>query len=251
MSALGVAKSDICLVSINASPPTFRAFWPAKVIHLAEGIHYPLIFIFFLLSHFNVSNLRPEATGYGLVYFWMNLLQSKGKAPKGLRLLVSGSGMISQPPFPRHSHANRKRCSALRSEINSGWRDSTYHVWLRRFLIPIPPLFLQKGYVLEPYGFTQEKLDLMMKLKNEGRGRLSEYTKLSKSAKVFGIFALLAKSHSIILKRSPGALPQTTLSLVQPKMRSKNRTQRIWSRMESRVSLKVFINGVMRLSHIL
>jgi glutamate dehydrogenase (NADP+) len=103
------------------------------------------------------SLIRPEATGYGAVYFAQNWCADNGVSFKGTPCIVSGSGNVAQYTIEKllHLGAVPLTCS-----------DST-------------------GYVLEPNGFTKEKLEMIMDLKNNKRGRISEYTKLSSTAKFF------------------------------------------------------------------
>lgn len=101
------------------------------------------------------SLIRPEATGYGLVYFTKYALEDVGDSLEGKRVTVSGSGNVAQ--------------FAVQKLLEFG-------------AVPIT-MSDSCGYVLEPDGFDAEKLKLVMDLKNVRRGRLSEYTALSKTAK--------------------------------------------------------------------
>jgi len=103
------------------------------------------------------SLIRPEATGYGAVYFAQCWCNDNGVPLKGAQCIVSGSGNVAQYTIEKllHLGAIPLTCS-----------DST-------------------GYILEPNGFTKEKLEIIMDLKNVKRARISEYTKLSSTAKFF------------------------------------------------------------------
>jgi glutamate dehydrogenase (NADP+) len=101
------------------------------------------------------SLIRPEATGYGAVYFAQNWCEDNKVNLKGARCLVSGSGNVAQYTIEKLLHLG-----AIPITVS----DST-------------------GYVLEPNGFTQEKLEKIKHLKNVKRGRISEYCKESSTAK--------------------------------------------------------------------
>lgn len=103
------------------------------------------------------SLIRPEATGYGLIYFADNMLQAANDSFKGKRCLVSGSGNVAQ-------YAMKKLCILGAKPITCS--DSS-------------------GYIYDADGITPEKLDFIMELKNEKRGRISEYADKFKSAKYF------------------------------------------------------------------
>jgi len=103
------------------------------------------------------SLIRPEATGYGAVYFAQNWCEDNNLPLKGARCLVSGSGNVAQYTIEKLLHLG-----AIPLTVS----DST-------------------GYVLEPNGFTMEKLEKVMHLKNVKRGRISEYCKESSTAQFF------------------------------------------------------------------
>ena len=96
---------------------------------------------------FGGSLIRPEATGYGNVYFLLEMLKTKGIDIKGKRCIVSGSGNVAQ-----------YTCEKL---IELG-------------AIPVS-LSDSDGYIYDPNGITREKLDFVMELKNLYRGRIREY----------------------------------------------------------------------------
>jgi glutamate dehydrogenase (NADP+) len=93
------------------------------------------------------SLIRTEATGYGLIYFAENMLHAKGDSIKGKTCLVSGSGNVAQYAIEKIIQLGGRAISAS----DSG------------------------GYVHDPDGFTQEKLEFLKDLKNNRRGRISEY----------------------------------------------------------------------------
>lgn len=96
---------------------------------------------------FGGSLIRPEATGYGNVYFLLEMLKLKNINIKGKRCLISGSGNVAQ-----------YTCEKL---IELG-------------AIPIS-LSDSDGYIYDEEGITSEKLKFVMELKNLYRGRIKEY----------------------------------------------------------------------------
>ena len=96
---------------------------------------------------FGGSLIRPEATGYGNIYFLLEMLKTKNIDIKGKKCLVSGSGNVAQ-----------YTCEKL---IELG-------------AIPVT-LSDSSGYIYDPDGITREKLDFVMDLKNNQRGRIREY----------------------------------------------------------------------------
>jgi glutamate dehydrogenase (NADP+) len=96
---------------------------------------------------FGGSLIRPEATGYGNIYFLMEMLKTRHIDISGKRCLVSGSGNVAQ-----------YTCEKL---IELG-------------AIPVT-LSDSGGYIYDPDGITREKLDYVMELKNIERGRIYEY----------------------------------------------------------------------------
>lgn len=96
---------------------------------------------------FGGSLIRPEATGYGNVYFLLEMLKTRNIDIKGKKCLVSGSGNVAQ-----------YTCEKL---IELG-------------AIPVT-LSDSDGYIYDPEGITTEKLQFVMELKNLYRGRIREY----------------------------------------------------------------------------
>lgn len=96
---------------------------------------------------FGGSLIRPEATGYGNIYFLLNMLQTRGIDLKGKVCLVSGSGNVAQ-----------YTCEKL---IQLGAKPVT--------------LSDSNGYIYDPDGIDAEKLAYVMELKNVQRGRIREY----------------------------------------------------------------------------
>jgi glutamate dehydrogenase (NADP+) len=93
------------------------------------------------------SLIRPEATGYGVVYFAEDMLASRGDTLAGKTVLVSGSGNVAQYTVEKCISAGAKVLTMSDSE----------------------------GFIYDPDGITTEKLAYIMALKNEQRGRIREY----------------------------------------------------------------------------
>ena len=98
---------------------------------------------------FGGSLIRPEATGYGLVYFAQAMLAEKGDSFQGKTVLVSGSGNVAQYAI--------EKAMALGAKVVT-CSDSA-------------------GYVYLPEGFDHEKLEALLELKNVKRGRVEEFAK--------------------------------------------------------------------------
>ena len=103
------------------------------------------------------SLIRPEATGYGNVYFAQNMLALKGDTLEGKTVVVSGSGNVAQYAAEKATQLGAK----VITMSDSG------------------------GYILDEDGIDAEKLAFVMELKNEKRGRISEYADKFKGAKYF------------------------------------------------------------------
>lgn len=101
------------------------------------------------------SLIRPEATGYGTVYFAQSMLQTQGTDFSGKNVVISGSGNVAQ--------------YAAEKALQLGAKVLT--------------LSDSQGYVIDADGIDAKKLAYVMDLKNNKRGRISEYAKKYKSAK--------------------------------------------------------------------
>jgi glutamate dehydrogenase (NADP+) len=93
------------------------------------------------------SLIRPEATGYGLVYFAREMLGTKGKSFKGARVSISGSGNVAQ--------------FACEKVLDLGG-------------VPVT-MSDSSGWIHDSEGIDRAKLAWIMDLKNNRRGRISEY----------------------------------------------------------------------------
>jgi len=103
------------------------------------------------------SLIRPEATGYGVVYFGEHMLNTQNDSFKGKTVLVSGSGNVAQ--------------YATEKVLQLGGKVVT--------------LSDSGGYIYDPDGIDREKLDYVMHLKNVKRGRIYEYADRYPNAKYF------------------------------------------------------------------
>ena len=99
--------------------------------------------------HWGGSLIRPEATGYGAVYFAEYMLETKGSTIKDKICTISGSGNVAQYAV--------EKCTQLGAKVVT-MSDSG-------------------GTIYDPDGIDREKLDFMMELKNVKRGRIKEYAK--------------------------------------------------------------------------
>jgi glutamate dehydrogenase (NADP+) len=95
------------------------------------------------------SLIRPEATGYGTVYFAQNMLSLKNDSFKNKNVVISGSGNVAQ-------YAAEKAISLGAKVLTMS--DSS-------------------GFIYDNNGIDEEKLEYIMNLKNLKRGRISEYVK--------------------------------------------------------------------------
>ena len=96
---------------------------------------------------FGGSLIRPEATGYGTVYFAEEMLKTRGSSFEGLRVSVSGSGNVAQYAV--------EKAMALGAKVITV-SDSS-------------------GTIIDENGFTPEKLEILMDVKNHHYGRVSDY----------------------------------------------------------------------------
>ncbi|NOX90428.1 MAG: NADP-specific glutamate dehydrogenase [Calditrichaeota bacterium] len=100
------------------------------------------------------SLIRPEATGYGSVYFAAEMLATRGETLENKVCLVSGSGNVAQYTVEKLLELGAK----------------------------VVTLSDSSGYIYDEEGITREKLDFVMELKNLRRGRIKEYVEEFKNA---------------------------------------------------------------------
>ncbi|MBI9098573.1 MAG: NADP-specific glutamate dehydrogenase [Spirochaetaceae bacterium] len=95
------------------------------------------------------SLIRPEATGYGAVYFAEEMLKTRNDSFKGKRCVVSGSGNVAQYTVEK----------------------------LNELGATVVTLSDSSGYIYDPDGIDAQKLEFVLELKNVRRGRIEEYAK--------------------------------------------------------------------------
>jgi glutamate dehydrogenase (NADP+) len=105
--------------------------------------------------HWGGSLIRPEATGYGCVYFAQEMLKTRGQSLEGKVCLVSGSGNVSQYTLEKLLELEAKPVTL--SDSN--------------------------GFIHDPAGIDREKLAWVMDLKNVRRGRIKDYADKVKGAR--------------------------------------------------------------------
>ncbi len=105
------------------------------------------------------SLIRPEATGYGAVYFAAEMLTTRNQTLQGKTCLVSGSGNVAQYTIEKINQLGGKAVTVS----DSG------------------------GYIYDPDGIDAKKLDYVMDLKNVRRGRIKEYAEKFKGAQYMAI----------------------------------------------------------------
>ncbi len=101
------------------------------------------------------SLIRPEATGYGNVYFLQEMLKTRGDSVSGKTVLISGAGNVAQYTAEKILQLGGKVLTMSDSD----------------------------GYIFDADGIDREKLDFIMELKNYYRGRIHEYLKKYPNAK--------------------------------------------------------------------
>ncbi len=103
------------------------------------------------------SLIRPEATGYGAVYFAQEMLATRNESFEGKTVLISGSGNVAQYATEKATQLGAK----------------------------VVTLSDSNGFIYDPDGIDAEKLQFVMELKNVKRGRIKEYVEKYPSAKYF------------------------------------------------------------------
>ncbi|MBT8189909.1 MAG: NADP-specific glutamate dehydrogenase [Saprospiraceae bacterium] len=103
------------------------------------------------------SNIRPEATGYGVVYFAQEMLNQRGDSLKDKTVLVSGSGNVAQFTI--------EKCIQLGAKVVS--------------------LSDSNGTIYDPAGINKDKLEWVKDLKNVNRGRIKEYAEHFEGVKYY------------------------------------------------------------------
>lgn len=127
------------------------------------------------------SLIRPEATGYGAVYFAAEMLATRGKSLDGKVCLVSGSGNVAQ--------------YTVEKIVDLGGKAVT--------------LSDSNGFIYDESGIDREKLSFLMDLKNVRRGRIAEYADRFREA-VYTPFVGGAPSNPLWDRRADCAFPSAT-----------------------------------------
>jgi glutamate dehydrogenase (NADP+) len=102
---------------------------------------------------FGGSLIRPEATGYGTVYFAQEMLKRQGKSFEGMRVSVSGSGNVAQYAVEKAMELGAKVITVS---------DSS-------------------GTIVDEAGFNAEKLAILMDVKNHHYGRVADYAERTRT----------------------------------------------------------------------
>ena len=134
------------------------------------------------------SLIRPEATGYGSVYFAANMLETRNETLEGKTCLVSGSGNVYQYTTEKLLDLGAKPVTAS---------DSS-------------------GYIYDEAGIDREKLAFIMELKNVKRGRIKEYADKFSSA-VYTPADPSADSNPIWNHKADCAFPSATQNEINEK----------------------------------
>ena len=134
------------------------------------------------------SLIRPEATGYGAVYFAAEMLGTRGKTLEGKVCLVSGSGNVAQYTVEKINELGGK----------------------------VVTLSDSNGYVYDEAGITPEKLAFAMDLKNVRRGRIKEYAEKFKGV-VYKDIDPKADSNPLWNHKADCAFPSATQNEINAK----------------------------------
>jgi len=134
------------------------------------------------------SLIRPEATGYGAVYFAAEMLATRNDSLEGKTCLVSGSGNVAQYTTEKLLELGAKVVTLS---------DST-------------------GYIFDESGITREKLDYVMMLKNVRRGRIKEYAEKYPEA-VYTDLDAAAEFNPLWNHKADCAFPSTTQNEINGK----------------------------------
>jgi len=134
------------------------------------------------------SLIRPEATGYGAVYFTAEMLATRNETFEGKTCLVSGSGNVAQYTIEKVIELGGKAVTASDSD----------------------------GYVYDEAGFTREKLAFLMELKNVRRGRIREYADRFKEA-VYAPVDAKGSFNPLWMHRAHCAFPSATQNEISEK----------------------------------
>ncbi len=132
------------------------------------------------------SEMRPEATGYGAAYFLDEMLKSKGDSISGKTVAISGSGNVATFAAEKVNHRGGK----------------------------VVTLSDSSGFIYDPDGIDQEKLNWVKDLKNIRRGRISEYADKFTKAE----FRLSEKPWGVTVDLAMPCATQNEISTEEAKM---------------------------------
>jgi len=134
------------------------------------------------------SLIRPEATGYGCVYFAAEMLDTQSDSLEGKTCLVSGSGNVSQYTVEKINELGGK----------------------------VVTLSDSSGYIYDEEGIDKDKLDFVMRLKNIRRGRIKEY--IEKYSEAVYTEADTTLDHNPLWNhKADGAFPSATQNEINAK----------------------------------
>lgn len=134
------------------------------------------------------SLIRPEATGYGAVYFAAEMLTTRNETLEGKTCLVSGSGNVAQ--------FTAEKLLELGAKVVT-FSDSS-------------------GYIYDESGIDREKLEFVMDLKNHRRGRIREYTEKYKEA-IYTAFEGAQECNPLWDHKAECAFPSATQNEINEK----------------------------------
>ncbi len=134
------------------------------------------------------SLIRPQATGYGAVYFAAEMLKTRKEGLEGMTCLISGSGNVAQYTAEKLINVGAKPVT---------FSDST-------------------GYIYDKDGINAEKLSFIMDLKNVRRGRIAEYAGQFKSG-IYTAFDPKADCNPLWNHKAQCAFPSATQNEINGK----------------------------------
>ncbi len=135
------------------------------------------------------SLIRPEATGYGAVYFTAEMLATRNETLEGKTCLVSGSGNVAQYTIEKLIDLGAKAVTVSDSD----------------------------GYIYDEAGFDREKLAFLMELKNVRRGRIREYADRFKGVAYTPLDANRLDFNPLWMHRAQCAFPSATQNEINAK----------------------------------
>jgi glutamate dehydrogenase (NADP+) len=132
--------------------------------------------------HWGGSLIRPEATGYGAVYFAAEMLATRNESLEGKTCLVSGSGNVAQYTIEKLIELGARAVTVSDSD----------------------------GYIYDASGIDRKKLEFLMDLKNVRRGRIREYAERFKEAVYTPVDGQRPAVNPLWMHRAQCAFPSAT-----------------------------------------